>query len=202
MFTKGNDNVQKDSTELTQSLIKEALKIKTDTKTMLFSFLYVIYIFSIGIRMLLFSNNQSLNTVNAIILDYYTMIVFVPCMVFTIWKFILLRIAPEFKDTLSDADFKNMRIAFEGFLAHIVIYVMMFISINASIEVATASIGFIDLILTSAFSLNKFFKNDLIIKISAISRNLSSLTTMFFAINLIGLNCKYIPILIFKLIAR
>lgn len=178
---------------------------KTD-KTSLFYFLIFIYILTIGNKIVVsavFDNDFSLNSEINIILNYYIEIVFTPCIFFTLWKSISIKILPEFKNFFGIANYKNIIIAFKCFLILLVIYILIFISINSPIEVSTAIISLIEFFLITTEKLIKSDKVDIKIRNRAEAvNNLLMLTTVFFIINLMKFMIKYIPIILFKLMVH
>ena len=176
-------------------------KEKTDN-TVLFYFLSTIYILVIGIKICvsaLFDNDFSLNTEINIILNCYIKVVFTPCITFTLWKYLSIKIFPECNVLFGIPNYKNIRSAFKWLLIILVIYIFIFVSVNSLIEVSTVIISVIEFSLMTTKKLIKLDKVDIKIRSKAeIVDSLLSLTTVFFIINLIGFLIKYIPIIFFK----
>ena len=170
---------------------------KTD-KTVLFYFLIVVYVLAIGIKTFvsaLFNNDFSLNAEINIILYYYIRIVFTPCIVLTLGKSIAAK-DMLFINIFGRANYKNIRNAFKGLLILIVVYVLIFISINSPIEVSTLIISLIEFFLITTKKLIKLDRVDIKIKKRAeVVDNLLMLTTVFFIINLMKFMINYIPVI-------
>ncbi|WP_322018853.1 hypothetical protein [Clostridium butyricum] len=185
---------------------KEIQEKEKTANTVLFYFLSTIYILAIGIKICvsaLFDNDFSLNAEINIILNYYIKVVFTPCIVFTLWKYITGKLLPEFNVLFGIPNYKNIRSAFKWLLIILVIYIFIFVSVNLPIEVPTVIISVIEFSLMTTKKLIKLEKVDIKIRSSSeIVDNLLSLTTVFFIINLIGFLIKFIPIILFKLVVH